>query len=313
MKNIFPAITILLFAASIAFSQTNKSNNCLYDNANKIVQPQFSDESRKAMETQLAEAKAQFDKNPNDADAIIWLGRRTAYLGKYKEAIEIYTKGISIHPADVRLYRHRGHRFITLRCFDDAIADFEKAAKLIKGKQDEIEPDGQPNSRNIPTSTLQSNIWYHLGLAYYLKGDFKKALNAYRKCEKVSKNPDMLVATTHWLYMTLRRLNRNTEAKKTLEPITDNMDIIENDVYYNLLKMYQGKISSESLLEPLIGNANKLSNASVGYGIGNWYLYNNQHEKALEVFRKITSGNQWSSFGFIAAEIELKRNYAKQK
>jgi tetratricopeptide (TPR) repeat protein len=305
---LFFVTTVVLFSVVCVQSQRRTKLNC-YESTT-IIQPQFSDETRRDMEARLAEAKAQFDKNPKDADAIIWLGRRTAYLGNYKEAIEIYTRGISIHPNDARLYRHRGHRFITLRCFNDAIVDFERAAKLIKGKQDEIEPDGQPNAKNIPTSTLQSNIWYHLGLAYYLKGNFKKALNAYRECEKVSKNPDMLVATTHWLYMTLRRLNRNAEAKKVLAPITNNMNIIENDAYYTLLKMYQGKITPEKILEDAQKSGSSLNNASVGYGVGNWYFYNRQKEKAVDVFKQITSGNQWSSFGFIAAEIELK---TKQK
>lgn len=296
------AICLLIF---VSFTSAQTKPTCL--ESAKEIHPQFSDESRKPMEAQLADAKAEFDKNPKNADAIIWLGRRTAYLGRYKEAIEIFTKGISILPNDARLYRHRGHRFLTLRCFDDAVKDFEKAAKLIKGKQDEIEPDGQPNAKNIPTSTLQSNIWYHLGLAYYLKGDFKKALNAYRECEKVSKNPDMLVATTHWLYMTLRRLNRNAEAAKTLEPIKENMDIIENDAYYKLLLMYKGNVTAETLLDEMKKSGDGLNNASVAYGIGNWYLYNNQKEKAVDVFKQITSGNQWSSFGFIAAEEELKR------
>lgn len=299
-------VFFMVACVSASMSQTQlKINNC--QSTAVVIQPQFSDESRMAMEAQLADAEAEFDKNPKNADAIIWFGRRTAYLGRYKEAVEIFTKGISIHPNDARLYRHRGHRFLTLRCFDDAVKDFEKAAKLIKGKQDEIEPDGQPNAKNIPTSTLQSNIWYHLGLAYYLKGDFKKALNAYRECEKVSKNPDMLVATTHWLYMTLRRLNRNAEAAKTLDPIKENMDIIENDAYYKLLLMYKGINSVEQLVEGLKESRDGLNNASVAYGIGNWYLYNNQKEKAVDVFKQITSGNQWSSFGFIAAEEELKR------
>lgn len=88
-----------------------------------------------------------------------------AYLGDYKQAIKIFTEGSVKFPKDARFYRHRGHRFITIRCFDEAIRDFETAAKLVKGKEDEIEPDGLPNARNIPTSTLQSNIFYHLGLA----------------------------------------------------------------------------------------------------------------------------------------------------
>lgn len=303
MKITFLLLCCFFILVASTFAQTK--SNCL--ESAREIRPQFSEETRKAFEGKLEEAKAQFDKNPKDADAVIWLGRRTAYLGKYKEAIEIYTKGLSVHPNDARLYRHRGHRFITLRCFDDAINDFEKAAKLTKGKPDEIEPDGMPNAKNIPTSTLQSNIWYHLGLAYYLKGDFKKALNAYREDIKVSKNPDMLVATTHWLYMTLRRLNQNKEAEKALEPIKDGMDIIENQAYYTLLKMYQGKLTPEKILEDMEKSGNGLNNVSVAYGIGKWYLYNGQREKAFEVFRKITSSDQWASFGFIAAEAAMNQ------
>ena len=37
---------------------------------------------------------------------------------------------------------------------------------MIAGKEDSIEPDGMPNPQNIPVSSLHTNIWYHLGLAY---------------------------------------------------------------------------------------------------------------------------------------------------
>lgn len=118
-----------------------------------------------------------------------------------------------------------------MREFDRAIADLTRAAELTAGRPDAIEPDGIPNARNVPTSTLQSNIWYHLGLAHYLKGDFNRALVAYREAMRVSGNPDMLVATSHWLYMTLRRLGRATEAEAVLAPISREMAIIENDAY----------------------------------------------------------------------------------
>jgi tetratricopeptide (TPR) repeat protein len=222
------------FFSSVAVAQTTCVQTA------REVSPQLSTETQRDFETKLNEARQLFEKDPKSADRIIWLGRRTAYLGRYKEAIKIFTDGIKQFPSDARLYRHRGHRFITLRCFDDAIADFEKASKLIKGRPDEIEPDGLPNARNIPTSTLQSNIWYHLGLAYYLKHDFKSALKAYREAEKVSTNADMLVATTHWLYMTLRRLGLEHDASKTVAAIKDDLDVIENADYYKLIKLYQG-------------------------------------------------------------------------
>ena len=36
------------------------------------------------------------------------------------------------------------------------------------------------NPSGIPTSTLHTNVWYHLGLAYYLLGEDEEAVAAYR-------------------------------------------------------------------------------------------------------------------------------------
>ncbi len=72
-------------------------------------------------------ALKDWTKDPDDADAIIWLGRRTAYLGRIREAAAIFSEGITKHPNDPRMYRHRGHRFITMRLYDNAIDDLEKA------------------------------------------------------------------------------------------------------------------------------------------------------------------------------------------
>ena len=298
-------IGLFLLFACPALAQ----RNCL--KLAREVAPQLSAEARKDFETKLAEARADFEKNPS-ADNYIWLGRRTAYLGRYKEAIGVYSEASKMFPTDARLYRHIGHRLITLRCFDDAVASLETAAFWRAGKTDEVEPDGLPNARNIPTGTLHSNIWYHLGLARYLKGDFTRALSAYREAEKVSKNPDMLVATTHWLYMTLRRLGREKEAKKSIAGIGDDLDIIENADYYKLIKLYQGKLKPADLIDDKNPAANTLSNATLGYGVGNWYLYNGNRVEAQKVFRQIVAGNQWASFGFVAAEAELTRSFKKR-
>ena len=80
-----------------------------------LVPAALPENVRRQLEVNLAAAKAVYDKNPDDADAIIWLGRRTAYLGRYREAIAIFSKGVEKHPADPRMYRHRGHRYITVR------------------------------------------------------------------------------------------------------------------------------------------------------------------------------------------------------
>jgi tetratricopeptide (TPR) repeat protein len=260
--------------------------------------------TRARLERNLETARAAYAAAPGDADAIIWLGRRLAYLGRYREAIQTFSEGIEKHPEDARLYRHRGHRWITVREFDRAIADLERAAELVRGKPDEIEPDGAPNRFNVPRTTLHFNIFYHLGLARYLKGDFEGALEAYRACMDVATNDDMIVAVADWMYMTLRRLGRDEEAAEVLRRVYPDMEIMENDAYHRRLLMYKGLVPPDALLAD---EGDPLQLATQGYGVGNWYLYNGDATRAREVFERVLAIGNWPAFGHIAAEAELSR------
>lgn len=271
----------------------------------KEVKPVLSPETKKAYDLKLAEAFEQFTKNAGNADSTIWLGRRTAYLGNYKDAIRIFSEGLSRYPTDARFFRHRGHRYITIRCFDEAVKDLDRAASLIKGKPDQIEPDGLPNVRNVPTSTLQTNIYYHLGLAHYLKGEFGAADSAFTQAYDISKNADMQVAAANWVYISKMRAGKSVEAGQFIAKIAEGLDVIENGDYYALIKLYQGALKPEEIVSKL--GSSSLSNATLGYGLGNWYLYNGHREQAIKLFRQIIAGDQWASFGYIAAEAELKR------
>ncbi len=261
--------------------------------------------TRGGFETELAAARADFEASPEDADAAIWFGRRTAYLGRYREAIAIYDRALDRHPEDARILRHRGHRFISLRRFESAVNDLEAAAALIDGLPDQVEPDGLPNSRNIPTSTLHSNVWYHLGLSYYLKGDLDNAERAYRRCLEFSANPDMLSATSHWLYMTLRRRGMHDEAEAILDPIHAGMEILENHSYHRLLLMYKSELDPETLLAE--GEGEGSLDAALGYGIANWYLVQGQRDRAMALMAEIRAAGPWPAFGAIAAEVDLAR------
>ncbi len=263
--------------------------------------------TRERLQEDLRKAQADASAHPNDPDALIWVGRRHAYLGNYDQAILTFTEGIRRFGPDPRMYRHRGHRYITMRRFDDAIADFDKAAALMAHRPDEVEPDGQPNARNIPIGSLQSNVWYHLALAHYLKGDWDRAERAAHAGVAVSANPDRLVSQTHWLYMSLRRAGKHAEAAATLEPIRDDFDVIENDSYYQLLKLYRRGISPAVLDSGLYAGVSTPSNASIAYGLVNWFLYTGDTTRAVKGLEQILSSDQWASFGYIAAEADLAR------
>ena len=270
-------------------------------------EPVRSAETQLKLDSNLAVARSNWMIEPSE-EHYIWYGRRLGYLSRFQEAIDVFTQGIEKYPMSAKLHRHRGHRYISIRQFDKAIADLNAANRFIAGYPTEIEPDGMPNKNNAPLSTTQFNIRYHLGLAFYLKGDFASARRVYLKCLKVCGNPDMAVATMDWLYMTYRRQHRDLEAKFILENITDSTHVIENDSYLRRCRMYQGKISPEALLQvgPDEQDAD-LAFATQGYGVGNWYLYNGDSAKAKEIFEKVVAGKYFSAFGFIAAEAELAR------
>lgn len=231
----------------------------------------------------VAEADKKLAADPKNIELIIGLGLAQASVWRYRDAIDTYTRGIQVAPGIAVLYRHRGHRYISTRQFDKAIADLERAAKL--------------NDKDF-------DIWYHLGLGYYLKGKFDRAAAAYEKAYEVSDKDDSRIAASDWLYMSYRRAGEKAEAQKALERITPDMKVEENKSYFDRLMFYKGEKRENQIISDKMTD---LEIATVGYGVANWHLYSGDKARAKELFQKIISGKYWPAFGFIAAETELTR------
>jgi tetratricopeptide (TPR) repeat protein len=232
----------------------------------------------------LEKAARDVEANPASVEAIIAYGRALGGLWRFQEAIDVYTRGIASHPDEAMLYRHRGHRYISIREFRKASSDLAKAAAL--------------NDKDF-------DIWYHLGLAHYLLGEFDQARAAYESCLKVAADDDSKIAISNWLYATLRRLGRKDDAAGVLAGISETMKVKENTSYLNLLLFFKGLKTEDEILSLMADS--ELDAATVGYGVGCWHLYGGQKEKASGFFEKIVAGRYWPAFGFIAAEAELAR------
>ena len=109
----------------------------------------------------IAKADAALAADPRNVDLILAAARARDAALQFHAAIEIYTRGLAIAPDDVRLLRFRGHRYISTRRFDLAVADLRKALDL---------------------SPSSFDVIYHLGLAHYLRGEFEEAARVYRSC-----------------------------------------------------------------------------------------------------------------------------------
>ncbi|QIE58990.1 tetratricopeptide repeat protein [Rasiella rasia] len=305
----------LVIVLSLCFASCGNSNTKTDDPApnwtqkyqaiSKLGDTLYSKAPSQKLMKQYEAKKEAFDKSAT-LENTIWYGRFTAYTGNYREAIAIYTEGLNKFPDESRLLRHRGHRYITVREFDKAIIDLEKAAALIQGQENKVEEDGMPNAKNIPLSTMHGNIYYHLGLAYYLNGNDVPAIEAYKKCLKTSSNPDNVVSATHWIYTINCQIGRKSTGLNYVKGITADMNIIENQAYHKACLVYKGELQPE---KALLNSDDDASNSALNYAIANYLLCDGQSSKAKTMFSEIVSGSDWASFGYIAAEVDLASKF----
>ncbi len=115
----------------------------------------------------------------------------------------------------------------------------------------------------------------------------------------------MLVASSYWLYLSLRRAGHETAARAVLEPIGEDLEIIENADYYLLLRAYaEGggpRIDFPNEAQAGVGSATR------AYGVGAWQLLEGDPDGARATFERVVAGDAWAAFGYIAAEAELAR------
>jgi len=247
-----------------------------------------------------ATAMAHFEKNENVealaafdraaaldsacAPCFVGRGRTLARLRRYDEAFEAYGRAASLDPDDPMVLRYRGHNYINVRKIDLALADLEKAEAM---KKDDF------------------GIYYHLALAYYLKGEFSRAADAYAGCLRTAASDDDRVACYAWQYPSLVRAGRDAEARALLAGIAPGLDVRENESYLDRLLLFKGVRTEEEVAAQM--STGSLEQSTVGYGLGLWHLLNGRSEKAREYFEKASSGEYWPAFGFVAAEVELSR------
>lgn len=248
--------------------------------AEKEDQVQFR-RSKLEFSPEVKEIEKQLEQDPTNVELWMKKGKALSKQSLFVEAIEAYSMGLSYNPFHALTYRHRGHRYISVRRYREAAADFELSLRL------------------DPTNW---DSWYHLGLAYYLLGDYQRAAKAYQGCLDITTTPDAMVAIVDWYWMTAKRLGDEEKAAQLLELVDEDTDPGENLSYKNRVLMYKGLIAPEKLMDWEGAEFPELEIATQGYGLSNYYYVNGQLEKSNQVLKQILSIKSfWSAFGFLAA------------
>jgi tetratricopeptide (TPR) repeat protein len=290
---VFVSVVLLQIVPDAAVAQTASSTPELTTLLGRAVH------ARPDMDGAIARADAALAADPKNVDLILAAARAKDAALQFHAAIDVYTKGLALAPSDVRLLRFRGHRYISIRRFDLAVADLQKAVGLTPSSFD---------------------VTYHLALAHYLRGAFADAARVYRSCLDATADPTPLpqgwrsctttkttdndrVAVSDWLYRALRRAGRNDEAKALLQGFSARMKVGENEAYYTALRFYAGAVTEDAAMTPTTKSENRL--VTVGYGIATFHLANGDTARACALLKRIADEPNWNAFGVIAAEVDL--------
>lgn len=251
----------------------------------------------------IARADKALLSGGENAELLLAAARARDQFFRFADSIPLYTRGMQAFPEDVRFPRFRGHRLISIRRFDAALVDLKLAAELAPASFD---------------------VAYHLGLAYYLRGDYNHASREYNRCLAMGDkakpeflrglpegwrscyglDDDSRVALTDWTYLALRRAGKHHEAKQLLERINESMVVKENTSYWRALLFYKGAKNVEQALDNP-NNANAI--ATLGYAVAVFHRLEGRTERACELLQRIVNEENWSAFGLIGAETDLAR------
>lgn len=230
----------------------------------------------------VARAQRDLAAHPRDMQKYIALGTAQAGARQMQEAVQTFTRALAIWPDSAILWRWRGHRNLSVRNFDRAMADLTHGYGM--------------------DSTVYG-ILYHLGVLRFVRGDFNAAADAFRRAQPLAPDAGELAGSTDWLWMSLMRAGRASEASAMLARRPDSLQTTA--AYARRLKMYRGEITPEQLITP--ADTSDIDVATLQYGLGDWYVIHGDTAKARAAFERSVKSGGWPAFGFIASEEELRR------
>lgn len=230
----------------------------------------------------IARAQAASAADPTNVDLLIRLGIAQSGFRQYREAIQTFSRGLTIAPENAMLYRWRGHRYLSVRETARAEADFQ---------------------RGLALDSANYGIWYHYGVLRFLRGDFADAATAFARAQPLAPDAGELAGATDWLWMSLARAGRRAEGDAMLQRRPDSLET--NNAYRQRLRLYRGEIGPDSVLTP--ADTSDVAVATLSYGVGNWYLVRGDTVQARQWFERVIASGGWPAFAFMAAEAELRR------
>ena len=271
-----PRSLVVLVAAVVACATPAAAQSVQYRSPAGVVYRAQADTGP------VARAERALAADPRNVQRFIDLGVAQAGARQMREAVRTFTRALAIAPNDPMLLRWRGHRHLSVREFDRAMADL---------------------TRGYGLDSTNYGILYHLGVLRFVRGDFNAAADAFARAQPRAPDAGELAGATDWLWMSLQRAGRAAEADAMLARHPDSL--ATTVAYAKRLRLYRGEIGPDALFTP--SDTSDIDVATLAYGLGDWYMVKGDTARARAQFERSVKSGGWPAFGFIASEAELAR------
>lgn len=261
-------------------------------------------------------------------ERFVLAARLVSYLGDRERAQSILTEALEAHPGDLRLLYQRGTMRLITRDIRAAQEDFASAVAAEPGAdvadtyREQVIGDvlALVLDRQVPPpvgghGSVRAGAWLHLGLTHYLLRDYPAAEQAFDRSRASATEPYQELAAVDWRYLSLYRSGRQEEA----QALVDDLDWGDHHLdgaasttarslercYVQRLRLYRGEARPEELLRATSNEG--IDVATLGYGVGVWYLCRGFGPAASRTFERILEVGDPTTMGYLAAETEHAR------
>jgi tetratricopeptide (TPR) repeat protein len=237
------------------------------------------------------------------------LAKRTAEMGRLREAVGLLSRTAAVHFSNPRVFRQRGELLLMLRQFQLAKSDFQRAGALLIGRQGigMAEAVDLPEGGGAQLTTVQFRTALLLGITHYLLGAWVPSRDVLIEAVRLAPNDDDLAQAAVWLFFATRRIGTGAAAAEVLRALGSNLQVDLSRHEYELLLGYKGQVPSDTINARATNRAGGDERALYAYGIGLWHLVRGQTDDAEPWLDEARTIPNWASLPYIAAEAELAR------
>ena len=245
----------------------------------------------------VEEAKANLDAEKSELNWYNY-GLALSRAHRNEEAIDVYSKGLTMYPMSALLHFGRGRKYMHPGTYDQAIADFTMAIKL----EEDV-----------------NMFWYYRAVTHNVNGRFHEAIADFRQALKYAQ-PEDSYSMVDWIFSCYVDLGDMEGARAILDEVPDDLEVPDMDWDYKMrVRLYKGLVRPEDMIDPVEIRKHvpdpeddlKLDIVTLRFGLYLYYTYKGETEKANEEIVKIISDPFEGAFAVEKARIVAKERGLK--